>query len=141
MSSSSPIPVAAALIFRDGRLLLAQRPPGGSLAGLWEFPGGKVEPGESFEACLVRELEEELGVRAEAGPCVAEVVHRYPERTVRIRFFRCRLLRGSPRPIGCRALKWIGPEELEAYPTPPADRVVIEKLRTDPALWEAAPEA
>ncbi len=84
-----PIEVAAGLVFRGGKLLLTQRHPEAHLGGLWEFPGGKREPGETFEQCLARELEEELGIEVTVGELIESITHVYPERTVHLRFFRC----------------------------------------------------
>src|SRR5437588_4850713 len=93
--------VAAALVFRDGKLLITQRHADVHLGGLWEFPGGKREGDETFEACLVREIREELGVEITVGGLFDEVVHAYPEKTVRLKFFVCRLMAGEPRALGC----------------------------------------
>src|SRR2546430_685652 len=96
-----PIEVAAALLFRDGKLLITQRSPGSYLAGFWEFPGGKREARETFEECLRRELEEELGIQVEVMAAVESVTHEYPEKTVHLRFFRCLLKKGEPQKLGC----------------------------------------
>jgi 8-oxo-dGTP diphosphatase len=120
--------VAAALLWRDGRLLLAQRPSGKHLAGLWEFPGGKREPEESFEACLVRELREEVGIAAAVGEEVGRVRHDYPDRSVEIRFFRCTLTAGEPRPLEVAAVAWASPADLRRYPVPPADEELVDSI-------------
>lgn len=135
--TAPPIQVSAALIFRAGRLLIAQRPPGGHLAGLWEFPGGKLEPGETWEACLRRELREELGneVEVEVGDCYEEIVHAYPEKSVRLRFLRCRLRDGEPRPVQCSAVAWISCDQLDQYRFPPADAALLGRLKADPVVW------
>jgi 8-oxo-dGTP diphosphatase len=122
------VEVAAALIERDGRILIAKRPEGGHLAGLWEFPGGKREPGESFEACLAREVREELAAEVEVGEEVRRVRHAYPDRTVEIRFFRCQVVRGEPRAVQVAALAWVLPAELARYPFPPADAEIVGEL-------------
>src|ERR1700689_3372698 len=88
-----PVEVSAALIFRGGKLLITQRHKTSHLGGLWEFPGGKREAGETFEECLRRELAEELGIEAEVGRMVESLAHEYPERTVELRFFLCRWTR------------------------------------------------
>ena len=129
------IEVAAGLIFRDGKLLITQRHTKAHLGGLWEFPGGKREPGESFEQCLVRELREELGVEVAVGELLERVTHAYPEKTVHLEFYLCRLERGEPRPIGCPALKWVSRAELNDYEFPAADTKLLETLRTSDALW------
>jgi 8-oxo-dGTP diphosphatase len=122
------IEVSAGLVFRDGRLLITQRPVGSHLAGLWEFPGGKREPGETWEACLERELAEELGVRVSVGRLFEEVVHDYPGKRVHLRFFVCRLVAGEPAPIGCAAMAWVTAGELGRYEFPPADAHLLAAL-------------
>jgi mutator protein MutT len=129
------VDVAAAVIFRRGRLLLAQRRPGKHLEGLWEFPGGKREPGESFPEALRRELREELDVQVRVGRLIAETIHAYPDRQVRLRFYRCRVESGIPQPIGCAALAWVARPELAAYRFPDADAPLVERLRRSPRLW------
>src|SRR5882762_10747566 len=106
------IEVAAGLVFRDGKLLITQRPAGGHLAGLWEFPGGKREPRETFEQCLQRELKEELGIEVEVHEPIESLTHDYPEKTVHLRFFRCRWKRREPRALGCPAFRWVSADEL-----------------------------
>jgi mutator protein MutT len=126
------VDVAAALLFRDGKLLITQRPDGSHLAGLWEFPGGKRESNETFEECLVREMQEELGVEVEVGRLIDTVVHTYPEKTVRLKFFKVAWLKNEPRPIGCPAFRWVGPDELQTFRFPEADASLLEKLRASP---------
>jgi mutator protein MutT len=122
------IEVSAGLVFHDGRLLIAQRNPGAHLGGLWEFPGGKLEPDETFEACLVRELQEELAVTVVVGELVEEISHDYPDKHVLLRFFRCRLLSGEPQPIGCHAIAWVTRHTLTDYPFPAADTRLLARL-------------
>jgi mutator protein MutT len=129
------IDVAAGLVFRAGRLLVTQRRLGDHLGGLWEFPGGKVEAGETFELCLARELREELGIEVGVGLELDEITHAYPEKTVRLKFFRCQLLAGEPHPHHCHALAWVTPAELPAYPFPAADAQLLGRLRADSSLW------
>lgn len=129
------VPVSAGLVFHQGRLLITQRRPGDHLGGLWEFPGGKLEPGETFEACLVRELREELGIETEVEEPLAELTHHYPGKSVHLRFFRCRLLSGDPRPLGCHDLAWVTLEELGQHEFPAADSQLLAKLRVSPELW------
>ena len=123
------IEVSAALIFRDGKLLITQRHAGAHLGGLWEFTGGKREPAETFEQCLVRETREELGVEISVGELFEEITHAYAEKTVHLKFFICRLERGEPEPFGCAALKWVGKAELDRYAFPAADARLLDKLR------------
>jgi mutator protein MutT len=126
-----PVEVAAGLIFRDGKLLIAQRPVGAHLGGLWEFPGGKREPGETFEACLRRELREELDTEVEVGPLLEELIHHYQDRPVHLRFYRCRWLCDEPRPIHCQALAWITAPEINQYEFPAADSHLLARLRSE----------
>jgi mutator protein MutT len=130
-----PIDVAAALIFHDGKLLITRRHFDAHLGGLWEFPGGKREPDETFEQCLVREIREELDVEISVGKLFESVMHAYPEKTVHLKFFVCRLERGEPRMLGCEALKWVGKSELEDYKFPAADARLLQKLQNCPELW------
>jgi 8-oxo-dGTP diphosphatase len=127
-AASVVIDVAAGLIFRDGKLLITQRKAGSHLAGLWEFPGGKREAGESWDACLRRELHEELAVAVGVGRLFNEVTHAYPEKTVHLRFFVCSLIAGEPQPIDCAAVAWVTAEELKRYQFPAADAVLLEAL-------------
>ena len=122
---------AVALIDPDGRVLLAQRPEGKSLAGLWEFPGGKVEPGESPEAALIRELREELGIDTWAS-CLAPLTfasHAYPEFHLLMPLFACRKWEGIVRGAEGQNLAWVRPDRLHDYPMPPADIPLISILR------------
>jgi mutator protein MutT len=120
--------VSAALIFRSGKLLITRRHSDAHLGGLWEFPGGKREPDETFEQCLAREIREELGVEISVGKLFESVTHAYPEKTVRLKFFVCRLERGEPQMLGCAAFKWISAAELDNYQFPAADTKLLEKL-------------
>jgi len=122
------IEVAAAVLERDGRFLIAQRPAGTHLAGFWEFPGGKRRAGESFEACLRREIREELGVEVEVGALLHETDHAYADRRVALRFYRCRLLGGSPEPLDAAELRWVPPGEFGSYRFPPADAEILAML-------------
>jgi len=123
------VEVSAALIFRDGKLLITQRHANAHLGGLWEFPGGKREAGETFEQCLVREIREELGVAISVGALFEEVAHDYPEKSVHLKFFMCRLLSGEPHPLDCAAVKWIGRAELAAHDFPAADAHLLARLQ------------
>ena len=122
---------AVALIDVDGRVLLAQRPEGKSLAGLWEFPGGKVEPGETPEQALIRELQEELGINTWAS-CLAPLTfasHAYPEFHLLMPLFACRKWDGIVQPREGQQLAWVKPMNLRDYPMPPADEPLIPILR------------
>ena len=122
------IVVLAAVIERDGRILITQRPEHTHLGGLWEFPGGKCEPGETHTQCLERELREELGVQAVVGDELLVTDHAYPERTVRLHFRRCTIT-GEPAARLGQAMRWIRREDLDVLEFPPADRELIENLK------------
>ncbi|MEM6824026.1 MAG: 8-oxo-dGTP diphosphatase MutT [Pseudomonadota bacterium] len=122
---------AVALIDRDGRVLIAERPQGKSMAGLWEFPGGKVEPGETPEAALIRELHEELGIGTWES-CLAPLSfasHSYPEFHLLMPLFACRKWEGAPASKEGQRLAWSKPRDLRNYPMPPADLPLIAILR------------
>jgi mutator protein MutT len=127
--------VSAALIFRDDKLLIAQRHADAHLGGLWEFPGGKREAGETFEACLVREIHEELGVKIAIGELFDEIHHAYPEKSVHLKFFVCELLHGEPQPLDCAAVEWVGKTELDNYNFPAADGQLLQKLKNPRLTW------
>ncbi len=121
---------AVALVDADGRILLAQRPAGKSMAGLWEFPGGKVEAGESPEATLIRELDEELGITVKEA-CLAPLTfasHRYEDFHLLMPLYVCRRWAGDVRGREGQALKWVRPQRLRDYPMPPADEPLIPHL-------------
>jgi mutator protein MutT len=134
-AKEKPIEVSAGLIFRDGKLLITRRRAGAPLGGLWEFPGGKREPGESFEECLHRELREELGVEVQIAALLDDIVHQYPERSVRLQFFRCLWLRHEPRAILCDDLAWVAAAQLSDYEFPAADARILDRLRRSAELW------
>lgn len=122
--------VACALIDADNRVLLAQRPDGKTLAGLWEFPGGKVEPGETPEDALIRELDEELGIVVKA-PCLAPLSfasHTYERFHLLMPLYVCRKFEGVPTAREHSALKWVRPQALRDYPMPPADVPLVAAL-------------
>jgi mutator protein MutT len=129
LKTKNCIEVSAAMIFRDGKLLVTQRHAKSHLGGLWEFPGGKREAGETFEQCLVREIREELGVEISVGKLFEEITHDYPEKSVHLKFFICELLSGSPQPLDCAAVKWIHKAELAGFEFPAADAQLLEKLK------------
>ena len=122
---------ACALIDPDGRVLIAQRPPGKAMAGLWEFPGGKVEPGERPEETVIRELAEELGITVKE-PCLAPFTftsHTYPDFQLLMPLYVCRRGEGEVTALEHSALKWVRPRDLSQYPMPPADLPLIPMLR------------
>jgi mutator protein MutT len=131
------IEVAAGIVFRNGRLLIAQRRPQDHLGGLWEFPGGKRHTGETYEDCLRRELKEELGIEVAVGERIAAITHSYPEKSVHLEFFLCRWSSHEPRAIGCSDFAWVNREELARYSFPAADEQLLAKLAATPSLWQA----
>lgn len=136
MNGPRVIEVSAALIFHDGKLLITQRHAKAHLGGLWEFPGGKREAGETFEACLIREIREELGVEVSVGALFEEIHHDYPEKSVHLKFFICRLVFGEPQPLDCAAVRWVGQGELDAFEFPAADVQLLEKLKSPLMVWK-----
>jgi mutator protein MutT len=129
------IEVAAGLVFRKGKLLIARRYPEAHLGGLWEFPGGKRHTNETFEECLARELLEELGIEVTVGDLIESLTHDYPQKTVLLKFYRCRCGNEEPRALGCADFRWVTPDELTEHDFPAADALLLEKLRATPELW------
>jgi 8-oxo-dGTP diphosphatase len=126
--------VAAALFNRAGQVLIAQRPVGKALAGRWEFPGGKVDAGESERGALARELREELGIEVlSARPCM-RLTHAYEDREVELSLWMVEGFSGEPRPLDAQALKWVSPAALAAEDMLEADQPFIEALRQAPAV-------
>jgi 8-oxo-dGTP diphosphatase len=125
------VPVAAcALVDPDGRVLVAQRPEGKQFAGLWEFPGGKIEAGEKPEAALIRELKEELGIDTQSA-CLAPLTfasHAYDDFHLLMLLYVCRKWQGTPQPLEAKALKWLRPRDLRGIAMPPADLPLIAPL-------------
>lgn len=121
-------------VLRDGagRVLLARRHAHSRHGGLWEFPGGKVEAGETSEAALARELREELGVEVAVGREVARVIHAYPHATILLMAHECRLVAGEPRPVDCWEVAWVQPDQFTSYAMPAADLPVAERVRSLP---------
>jgi mutator protein MutT len=119
--------VTAAVIERGGSYLVTRRLRGTHLEGLWEFPGGKCEQGETHEACLLRELQEELGCDAIVGAELLEVSHDYPKRTVELHFFSCQL-RGQPQALLGQEIRWVAGGDLRSLDFPPADAELIQIL-------------
>ncbi len=134
MSAGAPsrvIPVTAAVIERDGKILCAQRPPTDALADLWEFPGGKMESGESPEVCLEREIREELGLEIQVGRLLCRTTHAYPSKTIELWVYRCRL-KDERQSLGQlsshQAVQWLRPEELSSLTWAPADLEAVSLL-------------
>lgn len=130
MSQKLLLVVACALVDADRRVLIAERPEGKAMAGLWEFPGGKVEPDETPEAALIRELQEELGISTQTA-CLAPVSfasHSYENFHLLMPLYACRKWQGMPEPREHTALKWVRPQQLRDYPMPPADEPLIAAL-------------
>lgn len=122
------IRVAAAVIERDGAVLVTRRPAGTHLEGLWEFPGGKCEPGETLQACLARELREELDVTATPRETLLVTRHTYPEKTVELHFMTC-AIDGEPVPQQGQEMRWVAHADLDALAFPEADAELIALLR------------
>jgi len=138
--NATPVPpkaidVSAGLVFRDGLLLITQRRPEDHLGGLWEFPGGKRHGDETDEACLQRELMEELGIEVEVGDLIETIDHEYPGKSVRLKFFRCRWLRHEPLNLACHDFAWVSSGQLADYAFPAADALLLNKLTSSPELW------
>lgn len=129
------IEVAAGLVFRDGKLLITQRYLEAHMGGLWEFPGGKREPQESFSECLHRELKEELGIEVEVLDLVETITHEYPEKTVLLQFFRCVWRKNEPQALGCPDFRWITREQIREFQFPAADARLLEKLGRGNSIW------
>lgn len=132
----NPVPVVAAVIERDNAFLLTLRQAGTHLEGHWEFPGGKVHPGETHAEALARELREELDVEAVVGECLHQVVHTYPEKVVALYFHACRFT-GEPTPMQGQQMRWVPREALAGLPFPEADRDLIRLLTGVPPVLNA----
>ncbi len=126
--TAAVVEVVAAVVERAGRYLITRRLEGTHLAGLWEFPGGKIQPWEKPEDALSRELKEELGVEAAVGEPIETVDWTYPEKRVRLLFFRCALA-GEPRPREGQEMRWVAAADLPSYSFPDADATLIARLR------------
>ena len=121
--------IAVAVIVQQSKILIDQRPPGGVLAGLWEFPGGKIEASETAEQCAVREAREEVGLTIKTEAFIAAVEHDYGDKIVQLQAYLCRVLSGEAQALECSAVRWILPEELEKYPFPPLNAQLIKPIR------------
>ncbi len=122
------IEVGCAIIERKGEILIARRKPGGHLGGYWEFPGGKKEELESIEECLIREVEEELGILIRPRRFLRNVIHSYPSKKLSLHFYLCAWLSGVPVKKDCSDFRWVKPEGLLSFLFPPADRDMIQEL-------------
>jgi mutator protein MutT len=128
-TSERPIQVTAAMIRReDGHFLIARRPTGGLHGGLWEFPGGKQEPGESLEACLAREIDEELNLPIEVGRKLASVDQAYPGFSITLHLFACTVAAGAEPPPNGHLIRWVLGSDLHRFTMPEADRRAVEQL-------------
>ncbi len=123
-----PLSVAMAIIHREGCLLIARRKEMGPLGGRWEFPGGKVADGETIEACLIREVHEELDIRVEIIKPLSPVAHRYPDQTVLLHPYLCVLTAGTPKPLAAEEIQWAPIEALGAYSFPEANDAILAQL-------------
>lgn len=120
--------VAAAILQREGKILLTKRKLEAHQGGLWEFPGGKQEMGETLEQCLQRELKEEIDIEVGAIKHFSVLRYRYPEKEVELHFFTCSIVQGDPKPLGCIEMAWVPKGELAFYEFPAADRPVLRKI-------------
>jgi 8-oxo-dGTP diphosphatase len=127
MTAAPPTIVTAAVVERDGRLLVARRLKGSHMGGFWEFPGGKCEPGEAPEECLARELAEELGVGSRVGEEIHRTTYAYDDRVLDLRFFRC-TIDSAPRPLLGQEIRWVERADLASLAFPPADSELVERL-------------
>lgn len=126
-----PLIVSAGVVRRGGRIMLCRRKPEAHNGLKWEFPGGKLEPGETPEAALIRELQEELDITVEVGRILDAVLCRYPDRDVLVLFYPCAILSNEPRPVDCAEIAWVAPEELPDYDFSGADAEFVRRM----ALW------
>lgn len=121
--------VVAALIWRGGKFLICQRPAHKARGLLWEFVGGKVEPGETKQQALVRECREELGIETAVGDVFMEVTHTYPDITVHLTLFHVSIIQGEPQKLEHEDMRWIFPADIPQYVFYPADEAILQKLR------------
>lgn len=121
--------VVAALIWRGDRFMICQRPAQKARGLLWEFVGGKVEPGETRQQALIRECQEELAITVEPGPVFMEVTHTYPDLTVHLTLFSATIAEGTPQRLEHNDIRWIGIDEIDSYPFCPADEIILRRLK------------
>ena len=121
--------VTAGLIWRKGKVLITRRPRGSHLAGYWEFPGGKQEEGETLEACLEREILEELAVKVTVTDYLLQIDHEYAEKSISLHLFLCADPAGEPQALGCEDMTWVDPEDLDRYRLPPPDIRIIPLVK------------
>lgn len=130
----TPIPcklIGVAVIWNDrGQILIDQRKPDGLLGGLWEFPGGKMEPGETVQACIQREIREELGIEIEVGEHLITVDHTYTHFPVSLQVYHCRHLKGVPQPLECQQVRWVNLDRLDRFSFPKANVKIIAALQS-----------
>ena len=126
---AAPIEVVAALIWDKGRFLACQRPESKARGGLWEFVGGKVEPGETKRQALIRECREELGITVSVGEAFLELTHSYPDLTIHLTVFHASIAEGTPRLLEHQAMCWVTAKEAETMSFCPADQEIIERLK------------
>jgi mutator protein MutT len=126
--------VGVGVVEKDGKVLITQRKYDDHLGGVWEFPGGKKRPEEDDQACVERELHEELGITVKAGTHLETIRYAYPDRRLELRFYSCALVGGEPRPLEVQDFRWVNPGELIYYQFPKADRDLVERLakRSEP---------
>ncbi len=120
--------MAIAVVNRSGRILICQRKPDDTFGGFWEFPGGKREPGEDLEACLAREMMEELAITVRIVRKLTAIEHQYPRVRVTLHPFLCEHSNGEPQLIECQQVKWVKPEELPLHPFPPANESLVTEI-------------
>lgn len=141
--SRAPIPhksIGVAVIWNDQQILIDRRRQEGLLGGLWEFPGGKMEPGESVEDCIRREIREEIGIEIAVGDRLITIDHTYTHFRVTLNVHHCRYVSGEPQAIECDEVRWVTLDEIEQYPFPKANVQIIEALKTNPVVLPQNPE-
>jgi A/G-specific adenine glycosylase len=120
--------IAIGIVWKDGKVLIAQRENKGLLGGLWEFPGGKREPNETLQQCCAREIHEEVGVNVRVGRKLTTIGHAYSHFRITMHVFACRYVSGEPKPIACQQVRWVWPRQLKRYPFPAANKTLIDAL-------------